>query len=355
MNWNMVFENPEVVLSFVSNAIPGFLPTGKLEELAGGNLNYVWRVFGDGQSFVVKHAPPYIAKAPDIPISPQRILIEAAALRLFEKPPLNGIVSDRLRPPRLIYADEKKHAIILEDLGNLPSLDISGALGQNLGAELGAFIGKLHRFTYQNKAVAEAINNRPIQETRLEVQYSRIGPLLKDFGISNWAKLGHRAQKLGEKYLAKGKCLIMGDLWPRSVLIGPKAGQARVIDWEFAHYGRPAQDVAHFLAHLWMLQHQVVSEGRKREFGRLQDAFLSSYLAATGPERALLFDEEETEGAAIHFGAEILARTIGSFQAGYLYEGLGHDHPKIKEALEVAVRYLGAGVKGLTSFPRGSS
>ena len=54
----------------------------------------------------------------------------------------------------------------------------------------------------------------------------------------------------------------------------------------------------------------------------------------------LIFDEEETEDAGVHFGAEILARTIGSFQNGYLYEGLDHSHPKIKEAVHVAVLHL---------------
>ena len=336
----MAFSDTEDILAFVSAAIPGFLPAGKIEELSGGNLNRVWRVSGSEYSLVVKHAPPYIAKAPDIPLDPRRIILEAAALRLFDKPPLNSIVSERLRPPRLLHADEDRHAIILEDLGNLDSLDEAEDIGEETGTGLGVFLARLHGLTAGDEAIAASINNRGIQQSRLNVQYARVGEMLDNYGIPNSAELGGKARKLGEKYLAKGRCLIMGDLWPRSVLIGPKDGQARVIDWEFAHYGRPAQDVAHFLAHLWMLQHCAESMEKKRRFRQLQHAFVTSYRAALGPKMPLIFDEEETEDAGVHFGAEILARTIGSFQNGYLYEGLDHSHPKIKEAVHVAVLHL---------------
>lgn len=336
----MPFPDPETILSFSADALPGFTPTGEVEELSGGNLNFVWRVVGEERPVVVKYAPPYIAKAPDIPISPRRIVIEAAMLRLFDVLPLRSIITDAIRPPRLLHADENKHAIILEDVGALETLDELSTIPPGLGTKLGAFIGKLHRLTFRNEAMAAAIDNREIQQTRLEVQYARIGALLKDFGVRDAEQLGKNAKKLGEKYLSRGKCLIMGDLWPRSVLVGPGEDQIRLIDWEFAHYGRPAQDVAHLLAHLWMLRHRAAVEEKRLLYRRLYDNFLESYLAELGPEKPFLWDEEEMEDAGIHFGAEILARTIGSFQAGYVYEGLSHSHPVMEEAVEEAVQRM---------------
>ncbi|MCO6493007.1 MAG: phosphotransferase [Phaeodactylibacter sp.] len=336
----MAFSGTEDILAFVSGAIPGFLPAGKIEELSGGNLNRVWRVSGSEYSLVVKHAPPYVAKAPDIPLDPRRIILEAAALRLFDKPPLNSIVSERLRPPRLLHADENRHAIILEDLGNLDSLDEAENIGEDTGTRLGAFLARLHGLTAGDEAIAASINNRGIQQSRLDVQYARVGEMLGNYGIPNSAELGGKARKLGEKYLAKGRCLIMGDLWPRSILIAPRSQQARVIDWEFAHYGRPAQDVAHLLAHLWMLQHRAGTEDRKNQLRQFATAFTKSYRREMR-SHALLFDEEERADAGVHFGAEILARTLGSFRDGYVYEGLGPGHPAMQEAVEKAVRALG--------------
>jgi hypothetical protein len=109
------------------------------------------------------------------------------------------------------------------------------------------------------------------------------------------AALGDRLEQ------CPGMCLVMGDLWPRSILIthedtlhlepvlpaqggsgegarnavqsdtagaGPRLPAAHVaaqlppaaerqwlIDWEMCHWGHPAQDVAHLAAHAWMLHH----------------------------------------------------------------------------------------------------
>lgn len=335
----MDFSNPAELVAFVSDALPTFKSTGEARELSGGNLNYVWRVFGERQSVVVKHAPPFIARVPEIPISPQRIRIEASVLRLFEVPPLQLLASDDIRPPRLLYADEKRHTIILEDVGDLVHLDRLEMPGMDIGSKLGSFFGQLHRSTFQHRSM-ETIDNLAIQQTRLEVQYASIGALLSSLGFSSAEELGGKARKLGEKYLTKGKCLTMGDLWPRSVLADTDRRQIRIIDWEFAHYGRPAQDVAHFLAHLWMLGHRAPSAAQRTGIMQLQRAFIEGYMSALGPAQKLLFNEEEIKDAGIHFGAEILVRTIGNFQNGYLYDGLPPDHPKVRAAVDMAVRCL---------------
>ena len=56
------------------------------EPLSGGLLNHVYRVYLDDQSTVVlKHSPPYVASAPQIPLDPGRSRIEATALEDFER------------------------------------------------------------------------------------------------------------------------------------------------------------------------------------------------------------------------------------------------------------------------------
>lgn len=336
----MDFSKPEDAISFASDALPAFLPTGEAQELSGGILNRVWRVFGEGRPVVLKHSPPYIARAPEIALSPRRILIEAEVLRLFERPPLLSLISDDIRPPRLLYADEKKFTIILEDVGGLSSLDEAETPTSGQGARLGSFIGRLHSLTFGNENIAEALDNREIQQSRLEVQYAPIRRLLEDQGIGNAAVLGRKARQMGEKYLSKGKCLIMGDLWPRSILADIPKDQIRVIDWEFAHYGRPAQDVAHLLAHLWMLQHRAGSAEKQKSLRQFQEAFVKNYRAATAKSLPAIFDEEEIRDGGIHFGAEILARTLGSFREGYLYKGLAPRHPVIREAVAMAIEYM---------------
>jgi len=49
---------------------------------------------------------------------------------------------------------------------------------------------------------------------------------------------------------------------------------------------------------------------------------------------------EDERDFQTHFGAEILARTLGNFQNNYLYDGLPPKHPIIQEAAEQARKWI---------------
>jgi hypothetical protein len=108
-----------------------------------------------------------------------------------------------------------------------------------------------------------------------------------------------------------------------------------VIDWELAHYGQPLQDLAHWDAHLWMLAHRGDAPTAEAA-GVLRDAFWTAYRAAIGSAADRLWTDAMDERASIHFGAEILVRTVGRFQAGYLYDGLDPDDESVQEAVATA-------------------
>ena len=146
----------------------------------------------------------------------------------------------------------------MEDVKSLPDLTQAiSAFSYDLGAlagQLGEFIAQLHVQTYRNDWFAEKFANLPVQKTRLQVQYNGCREFCKNAGRSDADDIGRFCRKLGEKFNSVGKCLIMGDLWPASILVAP--GEIRLIDWEFVHFGRPAQDVAHLYSHLWMTAHR---------------------------------------------------------------------------------------------------
>ena len=143
------------------------------------------------------------------------------------------------------------------------------------GTFLGRFIGSLHRESFNNPSIAQKFNNHPIQQTRYTVQYESIGPLCKGMGIEDAEDLGLKARQLGTRLLQEGSCLVMGDLWPASIHITPKG--LRIIDWEFVHYGNPAQDLAHLAAHLWMLQHRI--PGCKESVTRFLEHCITAYVS----------------------------------------------------------------------------
>jgi aminoglycoside phosphotransferase (APT) family kinase protein len=338
-------RSPDAVRAFVARRMPAFEPV-EAHPLPGGNLNFVWRVEGRSGSVVVKHAPPFIARAPEIPLDPSRLVFEARALEAFgDGGPLAALAREAVRPPRLLAFDADAHTIVMEDVGEAPDLGAwlhasarTPRAAREAGRTLGAFVGSLHRASFGDERLAARFRNRVIQETRLAVQYRAVAEMCGKGGVPDAPALGATAGDLGEALLAPGRCLLMGDLWPASILVTP-AGM-RLIDWEFAHFGRPLQDVAHLAAHLWMHAHRAPDAARADAARTLLGAFLAAYRRTLGPAHAALFDDSELRGCAVHFACEILVRTTGPFRDGYLYEGLPPGAPPIREAVAVAAEHL---------------
>lgn len=338
----------EDILPYVEERCPSFDPSGVPDRLPGGNLNRVWRVPGAEQSVIVKHAPPHVASNPEIPLDPFRLVIEARCLQAFGlEGELRSLPTDAVRPPRLIDMNRQKAVLIMEDVGKGPTLDrwFSGvedpsgvSAASSWGHHLGRFIGRLHSVTANESSYAERFDNRPMQETRQDVQYEGVSDMLDRAGVSDGDALAAKAEALGERLLEPGVCLTMGDLWPPSVMVEPQG--LRVIDWELAHYGRPLQDVAHWLAHLWMQEHVADTSASVTAIAEHRRSFVTAYQASVTPVQDELWSAREKRGAAIHFGAEILMRAVGPFQDGYVYSGLDLDHPRVREAVETAVHHL---------------
>lgn len=333
---------------YVRERLPDFCPTDDPVRLPEGNLNVVWRVPGQKGSVIVKNAPPHIAATPEVPLDPSRVLQEARCLAaLGPDGRLSTIRMSNVRVPRVLDVNPDAHVLIMEDVGPHPTLgrwlrrEPTAPVQERaptIGAALGRFLGRLHADTVDAPAYAADFANRPMQETRHAVQYQSVGDMLEQGGIEDAEALGKRAATLGRSLLEPGRCLTMGDLWPPSVLVGDDTSY--LIDWELSHYGRPLQDVAHVLAHLWMQAHRAPSEPVASAVRALRAAFLDHYTTALGDAADALWPPEEHRDAAIHFGAELLVRAVGPFQDGYLYEGLAPHHSAVQKAVQTAARSL---------------
>jgi hypothetical protein len=311
-------------------------------ERLGGLVNVVHRVgAAPPASVIVKHAPPHLASAPAVPLSPARLAFEHSALRaLAPGGALAGALGSRVRAPRVLGADLASAVLVMEDLGERP--DLATALSAQPGLAgalhvLGNALAGLHLDSANRSDLAAAFANADVQSTRLRVQYEPVGEWLAAAGVSGAAALGARAAALGRALLDPGRCVVMGDLWPASVLAS--GGELCLIDWEFVHYGRPLQDVAHLAAHLWMHERRAPGGETARSFERARIEFLTSYASRIGAAPDL-FGAAELADAALHAGCEILARTLGPFRAGFLYDGLGAGDPALADAVATAVAHL---------------
>lgn len=342
--------SPEVLLAHLSKRLPDFEAAGMPQPLQGGYLNYVWRVPGTPdsawQSVIIKHAASHIAVMPNIPLDSRRILIEANALTTFgANGACSAVASSAIRAPHLFDLDASQHILIMEDVG--PHVDLGAWLHQGqqasaesrkVGSQLGEFIGRLHRLSYDDQQLGSLFSNQPIQQTRLHVQYRAIEALALKCALPDAKMLGQQAVTLGQQLLQPGSCVIMGDLWPPSVLV--TSGGLRIIDWELAHFGQPAQDIGHLVAHLWMQSHCAPNREVAKQTEILLQSLLQSYRTTLGDQFDTIFGAKGIHQSSIHFGAELLVRTVGAFQSGYLYDGLTIDDPLVQEAVQIAAAHI---------------
>jgi aminoglycoside phosphotransferase (APT) family kinase protein len=303
------------------------------EQLVGGFVNQVWRLRGPSGTVVVKHAPPYVATLPDVPLS-RRLRIEALCLHHFGGHP--GVVA----VPKMLGYLRSVAVLVMEDCVGSHSLEEVLRDQEVDGARLGEWMRRLHERTASVPQFAELLRNQEIQETRFEVQYGQVSRWLAEVGCVDADALGDVAERLGNQLLRKGQCLIMGDLWPRSILVA--SDKLWIIDWEFAHFGDRIQDLGHLAAHCWMFAHCAATTSERQRWARFWFGFQRGYGAIIGGAN---------RDAGIHAGAEVLTRTVGAFRDSIGYSGFDSSSYKVQEAIEAASFCLRSG--SLDDFSEG--
>jgi 5-methylthioribose kinase len=319
-------QRPE---EYVASIRPESRITGPVQPLSGGNLNCVWRIPADPKSFILKYAPPFVAAQPDIPLSDTRIDFEAAALILFRPGGrLETAAGELIRPPECYHYDAGRKLLLMEDFGPVPGLFENGRIPEAVADSLGRFIAALHRQTMDDTDLASRFNNAEVQRSRQAVQYEAAGDFLEQADIPADPQAVANARALGRFLLGPGRCLVMGDLWPPSVLISHE-GKTGIIDWEFVHFGQPLQDVAHFVAH-YELQAAAVPESHQAILA-FKNRFIHAYRQSLGSAFDVLYDDPQLRHFNVHVAMELLMRTFGPFKAGYVFADHPPDHPTLHQ------------------------
>ena len=314
--------------------LPEFHWDGSWSPLSGGNLNFVWRLFGHPHPVIVKTAPGHA-------LDPRRIWCEGDFLEaLGPSGSLHGLAGGRVRTPQLLYRDDPTYTLVMEDVG--PALDLkswlwAGRPAARLSSWLGTFLAELHRRSWQSPQWLQTIGNPAMRQARLRIQYQAVGDWCGRAGLTDAVRLGQRAARLGERWLQPGHCLVMGDLWPMSILVPnhPAVG-LYLIDWELADFGSPALDLGHFLAHLWMLHDCAPSRRIQGQVGRARWHFVQAYRRRAQS----LLTVGLLQDCATHCGCEILMRCLGPFQSSSVYADLCPDSVPVRRAVDYAASLL---------------
>jgi 5-methylthioribose kinase len=325
--------------------------TGEAESLGGGVSNRVVRFAWEGGCLVVKQPLANLAVDDDWPADLVRVHNEADALRAWRDLLGTGDPSGadrrsgdgdgrRVRVPDVVHEDRTDHVVAVtcapaEETWKARLLD--GTVEEWVAEAVGDALGAVHRAAADELSLAATFDgDRLFEQLRLDPYHRTTAERHPDVADAVLAE--------AERVADVERTLVHGDYSPKNVLVGgdssggdgERSGSARddvwIIDFEVAHWGDPAFDVAFLLNHL--LIKSVYNGERHGAYTDVARAFFQAYTERSG------WDVEADTTAEL--AVLMLARVDGKSPVEYVQEGPVADalRATAKRALREEVRSL---------------
>lgn len=246
--------------------------------LGGGVSNRVVRVVADGSRFVLKQPYSNLAVEDDWPADVTRVHNEAAASRAY-RGILHSAGTDAITAPEIVFEHETDHVIVstCAPLGTETWKDelLDGRVDAALARRLGRALGTVHVRTEGDETIRERFaDTTPFVQLRIDPYHETVAQRHPDVASAIRAET--------ERVLGINRTLVHGDYSPKNTLVDQSTDPATlwIIDFEVAHWGDPAFDVAFMLNHL--LIKSVYNQDAQAAYFDAARAFWRAYREATG-------------------------------------------------------------------------
>jgi 5-methylthioribose kinase len=279
----------------------GVMPLGagaEVSQLDGGVSNVVLAVDDGARRIVVKQALPQL-RVKDLWLAKrERAISEAEALTLAAT-----ITPDAV--PALIDSDGDNCALTLAGAPaswtTWKSRLLAGDVYPTVAARLGSILAMWQGATFADDRVATAFADyEAFDQLRVDPFYRVVSQRRPELAAAVTA--------LTRRMEATHACLVHGDYSPKNVLVGDGLW---VIDFEVAHYGDPAFDLAFMLNHLLLKVIHV--RGSAVELAMSAKSFWDAYRGAVPAEVS-----PDLAYVLAHVGLLMVARVDGKSPAEYL-------------------------------------
>jgi 5-methylthioribose kinase len=284
----------------IRSAVADVIPLG------GGVSNTVIRVETEETCLVCKQPYPNLDVAEDWPANVARVHNEARATEAYaaiiERVGIEGV-----SVPRVLFEDREEHVIGIECIPasamNWKTVLLDGRVDRNVARSLGELLGAVHRIAAEDEALRKAFSDpTPFEQLRLDPYHRTVARRHPDLTSEIRTEI--------DRIESVRQTLIHGDYSPKNVLVGDGGGTIWVLDFEVAHWGDPAFDVAFMCNHLLLKSLHNPADGTT--YVEAIDAFRSAY------DRETPWDREREVAAEL--GILLLARVDGKSPVEYLNE-----------------------------------
>lgn len=268
--------------------------------LGGGVSNVVLSVTDCSTGMIVKQSLPRLRVRDEWLAPRNRVLTEADALDLAATLTPGAV-------PRVHDRDADRHVIVLERAASgwldWKSRLMTGDVDPRIAERLGLVLAKWHADTTTARLPERCYDTTAFEQLRVDAYYRTVATRVPDTAAA--------LQTYIDAMAGRRRCLVHGDFSPKNVLVGDDG--LWVIDFEVAHLGDPAFDLAFLLCHLTLkaIHLPAVTEA----FDESARRFAGSYQDAV--PKTLRPDWSYVLG---HVGCMLLARVDGKSPAEYLTE-----------------------------------
>ncbi|MGW6129063.1 phosphotransferase family protein [Cellulomonas sp. NPDC055163] len=271
--------------------------TVTLAPVAGGLWNLVLSVDSTHGSFVYKRyraaSPPGFARAPASAVELFRTAVAVHRLA----PSAGGLGAD---VPELLEVSPDRLSVLMRAAPGEPltvRLQGTGPLPSTALLELARWLARYHRLTFGVLPEFAGENSlERYKRYKTQMQYGDVAGRLSPAA-------GGALQSLSSRYASQRTCLVHGDLNSANVLVGGCGARVTVFDFEQAHVGSPAFDIAYLLAEV------VVAAHERGATAALAREFLCAYQDEWG--EGAVSEQDVTE----HLAGQILYRFWGPSRA----------------------------------------
>jgi 5-methylthioribose kinase len=283
-----------------------------VDELGGGVSNIVLRVSGDAGCVVVKQSLPKLRVRADWPFDQRRTLGERDCLTL-----LGRLVPGSV--PEMLYCDESSFALVITCApagGTLWKSDLlRGETDVAVAWRAGELLGRIHTLAAGDPGARERFADQTV------LVQGRTDPYHVTTATRH-PELAPAIEAEVERLLATRRTLTLGDYSPKNLFVYPD--RVLAIDFEVAHWGDPAFDVAFCLAHLSLKAMRFVAEADG--YVACAERFWSEYRAQ---DTAGLCEES---AVVRELGCLLLARIDGKSPVEYIEDDSTRDAVRVLAA-----------------------
>jgi 5-methylthioribose kinase len=273
------------------------------KKLLGGISNRTVRIaWADGQAWVLKQALAKLRVKEDWFSSPERIRVEAKALRWLNHLAPSGTT------PSFIFEDAANHLIAMEAIPeeheNWKSALLAGQIVSDHFVQFGSLLGTIHRGSAESgpDIRTEFADTSFFESLRLDPYYL--------YTAGRIPAAGSFLQTLAQDTMHSKLSLVHGDYSPKNTLL--YRGKLILLDYEVVHFGDPAFDVGFAMTHFLSKAHHL-----RRERAALADAAALFWRAYFKEVERLGWDGLEARAVRHTLGC-LLARVAGKSPLEYL-------------------------------------